>query len=191
VDIAAGERLPLERLLSQSLPRRSLAVLGGMFSFVDARSRAELLPASPELAVVLRLDENPLPDLSLLFDVSGSGGEQRLHLSPGAAAVPFTYTSLSVGAAVPYTWRFDRLSLYAGPRVAALYLQRSFQTEAFSGTQNYFTVSPGVVGGVVWRLNERLELTSQLQMMMTYVVVDGQGQAVGFSGGWAGVGYRF
>jgi hypothetical protein len=43
----------------------------------------------------------------------------------------------------------------------------------------------------VWRLNERLELTSQLQMMMTYVVVDGQGQAVGFSGGWAGVGYRF
>jgi hypothetical protein len=191
VDISAGERLPLERLLSQSLPHRSLAVLGGMFSFVDARSRDELLPASPELAVVLRLDEKPLPDLSLLFDVSGSRGQQSLHLTPGAAAVPFTYTSLSLGAAVPYTWRFERLSLYAGPRVAALYLQRSFQTEAFSGTQSYFTVSPGVVGGAVWRLNERLELTSQLQMMMTYVVVDGQGQAVGFSGGWAGVGYRF
>jgi hypothetical protein len=92
---------------------------------------------------------------------------------------------------VPYTWRWERLSLYAGPRVAALFLQRSFQTEAFTGAQQYFTFSPGVVGGVVWRLNERLELTAQTQLMVTYVVVDGRGQAVGFSGGWAGMGYRF
>lgn len=190
VDISAGERLPLERLLSETFPRRSLALLGGMFSFVDARSRAELLPASPELALVLRLEERPLPDLSLLFDVSGSRGRQELHLVPGSG-VPFTYTSLSLGAAVPYTWKWERLSLYAGPRVAALLLQRSFQTEAFTGAQQYFTVSPGVVGGVVWRLSERLELTSQVQMMVTYVVVDGRGQAVGFTGGWAGMGYRF
>jgi caspase domain-containing protein len=190
VDIAAGERLPLERLLSESVPRRSLALMGGMFSFVDARSRNELLPASPELALVLRLEERPLPDLSLVFDLSGGRGRQQLHLVPGTS-VPFTYTSLSVGAAVPYTWRWERLSLYAGPRVAALFLQRSFQTEAFTGGQQYFTVSPGVVGGVVWRLGERLELSAQTQLMVTYVVVDGQGQAVGFSGGWAGVGYRF
>ena len=190
VDIAAGERLPLERLLAGTFPRRSLALMGGMFSFVDARSRDELLPASPELALVLRLEERPLPDLSLVFDLSGGRGRQSLHLAPGAS-VPFTYTSLSLGAAVPYTWRWERLSLYAGPRVAALYLQRSFQTEAFTGGQHYFTFSPGVVGGVVWRLGERLELAAQTQLMVTYVVVDGQGQAVGFSGGWAGVGYRF
>ncbi|KFA92103.1 caspase family protein [Archangium violaceum] len=190
VDIAAGERLPLERLLSETFPRRSLSVMGGMFSFVDARSRNELLPASPELALVLRLEERPLPDLSLVFDLSGGRGRQHLHLVPGTS-VPFTYTSLSMGAAVPYTWRWERLSLYAGPRVAALFLQRSFQTEAFTGGQQYFTVSPGVVGGVAWRLGERLELSAQTQLMVTYVVVDGQGQAVGFAGGWAGVGYRF
>ena len=92
---------------------------------------------------------------------------------------------------MPYLWRWDRLTLYAGPRVAALYLRRSFDVEAFVGGQHYFTVSPGVVGGVVWRLGDRLELTSQAQVMLTYVVVDGQGQAVGFTGGWAGVGYRF
>ncbi|AKJ02295.1 peptidase C14 caspase catalytic subunit p20 [Archangium gephyra] len=190
VDISVGERLPLERLLSETFPRRSLSLMGGMFSFVDARSRNELLPASPELALVLRLEERPLPDLSLVFDLSGGRGRQNLHLAPGTS-VPFTYTSLSMGAAVPYTWRWEHLSLYAGPRVAALFLQRSFQTEAFTGGQQYFTVSPGVVGGVVWRLGERLELSAQTQLMVTYVVVDGQGQAVGFSGGWAGVGYRF
>ncbi|KFE67157.1 caspase family protein [Hyalangium minutum] len=190
IDMTAGERLPLEELLSDTFPRRSLALVGGVFSFVDGKSRAELLPASPEVAAVLRLEDKPLQDFALLLDVGGIRGQHRLKLAPGSE-VPFGYTRLSVGVGMPYLWRWDRLSLYAGPRVAALYLRRSFQVEAFTGGQNYFTVSPGVVGGMVWRLGDRLELTSQAQVMLTYVVVDGQGQAVGFTGGWAGMGYRF
>jgi hypothetical protein len=190
VEVAPGDRLPLEQLLADTFPRRSLSLVGGMFSFVDRRSRSELLPASPELAVVLRLEDRPLQDWGLLVDVSASQGQRRLQLVPGTE-VPFGYTSLSLGVGMAYLWRWERLSLYAGPRVAALYLRRSFEVEAFVGGQQYFTVSPGVVGGGVWRLGERLELVSQMQLMLTYVVVDGEGQAVGFTGGWAGVGYRF
>jgi hypothetical protein len=190
IDMAAGERLPLEQLLAESFPRRSLSLVGGVFSFVDGKSRSELLPASPEVAMVLRLEDRPLQDFALLLDVGGSRGHHSLQLAPGSE-VPFGYTRLSLGVGMPYLWRWDRLSFYAGPRVAALYLRRSFQVEAFAGGQQYFTVSPGVVGGVVWRLGDRLELTSQAQVMLTYVVVDGQGQAVGFTGGWAGMGYRF
>ncbi|WP_422723977.1 caspase family protein [Hyalangium rubrum] len=190
VEVAQGDRLPLERLLAETFPSRSLSLLGGMFSFVDASSRKELLPASPEVAVALRLEDRPLQDFSLLLDLSGSMGRRNLQLVPGTS-VPFGYTRLSLGVGMPYLWRWERLSLYAGPRVAALYLRRSFDVEAFVGGQQYFTLSPGVVGGVVWRLGERLELTSQMQLMLTYVVVDGQGQAVGFTSGWAGMGYRF
>jgi caspase domain-containing protein len=190
VEVALGQRLPLEDLLAESFPHRSLSLVGGVFSFVDGKSRSELLPASPEVGVVLRLEDRPLKDFGLLLDVSGSRGRRSLELVPGSE-VPFGYTQLSVGVGMPYLWRWDRLSLYAGPRVAALYLRRSFNVEAFMGGQDYFTVSPGVVGGVVLRLSDRLELTSQGQVMLTYVVVDGQGQAVGFTGGWAGVGYRF
>ncbi|WP_414653989.1 caspase family protein [Hyalangium sp.] len=190
VDMAAGERLPLEQLLAEAFPRRSLSLVGGVFSFVDGKSRSELLPASPEVALVLRLEDRPLQDFGLVVDVSGSRGRHTLRLAPGSE-VPFGYTRLSLGVGVPYLWRWDRLSIYAGPRVAALYLRRSFNVEAFVGGQHYFTVSPGVVGGVVWRLGERLELTSQAQVMLSYIVVDGQGQAVGFTGGWAGMGYRF
>lgn len=188
--MAAGERLPLEELLADTFPHRSLSLVGGVFSFVDGKSRQELLPASPELAAVLRLEDQPLKDFALLLDLGGSRGQHTLKLAPGSE-VPFGYTRLSMGVGMPYLWRWDRLTLYAGPRVAALYLRRSFDVEAFVGGQNYFTVSPGVVGGVVWRLGERLELTSQAQVMLTYVVVDGRGQAVGFTGGWAGMGYRF
>lgn len=190
VDMRAGERLPLEELLAEAFPQRSLALVGGMFSFTDARSRAELLPAAPQLAVVLRLEDKPMRNWGLLLDVSASTGRTSLSLVPGSQT-PFGYTTFSVGAAMPYMWRWERLTLFAGPRVAALYLGRSFDVDAFVGGQEYLTVSPGVVGGAVVRLGERLELLSQAQLMMTYVVVDGRGQAVGFTGGWAGVGYRF
>nr|WP_305071226.1 caspase family protein [Myxococcus sp. RHSTA-1-4] len=190
VDVGAGERLPLERLLSEAFPRRSLSLLGGMFTFADARSRNELLPRAPEVALSLRLEDRPLQDFGLLFDVGFSTGRQALVIAPGSE-VPFSYTTFTAGAALPYLWRWERFTLFAGPRVAALYLGRSFDVEAFAGGQSFFTVSPGVVGGLVWRVGERLELMSQAQLMLTYVVVDGQGQAVGFTGGWAGVGYRF
>jgi hypothetical protein len=43
----------------------------------------------------------------------------------------------------------------------------------------------------VFLLTDRLELSAQANLMLTYVVVDKSGQALGFTGGWAGVGYRF
>jgi hypothetical protein len=158
---------------------------------VDRKSRAELLPASPQLGLAFRWDHAPLEDFSLLADVSMGAGSRSLQLVPGSAAIPFSFRTLTLGVAMPYTWRWERLSLFAGPRVAALSLQRSFQLEAFQGAQHYFTLSPGVVGGAVWRLTQRLELSTQAHLMVTYVMTDGQAQAVGFTGGWAGVGYRF
>lgn len=190
LEVGAGQRLALEQLLAEAFPHRTISLVGGMFSFVDGKSRNELLPASPEVGVVLRLEDQPLQNFGLLLDVSGSHGRRSLELVPGSQ-VPFAYTRFAAGASMPYLWRWDRLMLFGGPRVAALYLGRSFDVEAYAGSQQYFTVSPGVVGGVVWRLTDRLELTSQAQMMLTYVVVDGRGQAVGFTGGQAGMGYRF
>ncbi|MBZ4398879.1 caspase family protein [Myxococcus sp. MISCRS1] len=190
VEVGDGERLPLEQLLSEAFPRRSLSLLGGMFTFADARSRGELLPMAPEVAVSLRLEDRPLRDFGLLFDVSFSTGRRSLRLLP-EDTVPFRYTTFSAGVALPYLWRWERLTLFAGPRVATLYLGRSFDVETYAAGQSFFTVSPGVVGGVVLRVGERLELVGQAQLMLTYVVLDGKGQAVGFTGGWAGVGYRF
>ena len=81
--------------------------------------------------------------------------------------------------------------MFLGPRVAGLWLRRSFDLSAYRGNQDYFTVSPGVMGGALVMLTERLELSAQANMMLTYVVVDGVGQALGFTSGWAGLGYRF
>jgi hypothetical protein len=138
----------------------------------------------------LRLDEVPLPRLSVLFDVEGSGGHQSLELQPGNS-VPFAYATFTAGTAVAYAIRWRRLGFFLGPRVAALWVHRSFDLSAYQGVQDYLTFSPGLMGCAVLLLTDRLELSVQANLMLTYVVVDKSGQAVGSSGGWAGVGYRF
>lgn len=190
VDVEAGERVDLDALLTRSRPWRSLSLLGGGAGFVDQRSRNEVAPASSGVALALRYDDTPLPRLQLVADLSLGGGKAELHLG-GGNPVPFTYTQVTVGAAVPYTWRFGRFTLGLGPRVAALYVGRSFSLEQYQRAQQYLSVSPGVYGGAAFGISERLELSVQTQLMLTYAVVDGVGQAMGFAGGFAGVGYRF
>ncbi|MHB8879431.1 MAG: caspase family protein [Myxococcaceae bacterium] len=190
VDVEAGERLELEGLLARSAGWRAVSLVAGASGFLDARSRAEVLPAVPVLAVSLRLDGLISGRISLELDLAVSAGAGALSLAPGGA-VPFRYSSVEVGAAAPLSWRLGRVTLLAGPRVAGLWLSRSFELEAYRAGQSYLTVSPGLMGGAAVSLSERWELSAQGNLMMTYVVIDGAGQALGFAGGWAGAGYRF
>jgi hypothetical protein len=190
VEVLAGERVDIETLVARSAGWRSLSLLGGAIGFLDAKSQAELLPTAPVVGASLRLDGVISGRISLQLDVAGSTGTQVLKLPPGGP-VPFRYSSIEVGVSAPFGWRVGKFSLFVGPRVAALWLSRSFELEAYSGGQSYFTMSPGVMGGLAYSLTERWELSAQGNLMVTYVVVDGAGQALGFGGGWAGAGYRF
>lgn len=190
VNVGVGERLDLEELVEKKRPSRSVSLVGGGFGFLDAKSRDELLPLAMGLGLSLRFDGWLLPRLGLAIDLMASSGSQSLKLSE-TNVVPFTYRSLDVGVSFPYRWQFRQLSLFAGPRVAALWLQRSFQLDAYQGAQSYLTVSPGAVVGAALLLTERLELSAQANITYTWVVVDGSGTGVGFAGGWAGLGYRF
>ncbi|MBI3185282.1 MAG: caspase family protein [Myxococcales bacterium] len=190
VEVAAGERVELEELLTRATPWRSLSLVGGVMGFVDSKSRAELLPEAPSGGVALRLDGFPSARLSLQLDLALSAGRQSLRLS-ALEPLPFGYRMVQLGASVPYSWRLGRLSFLAGPRVAGLWLSRSFELEAYHAGQSYLTVSPGLMAGAAYGLSERWELSAQMQLMLTYVVVDGAGQGLGFAGGWAGAGYRF
>jgi uncharacterized caspase-like protein len=190
VSLDPGARLELEALLRSASPRRTLFLTGGAFGFADRTSRREILPTSVLAGLSLRWDDVPLNDFSLWLDVGASAGAQRLHLDPGGE-IPFRFVHLNAGVGTPYARRFGRFRLFGGPRVAGVWIRRSFRLQAFTGSDAYFTVSPGLMGGMSWALSDWLELSAQGNLMLTYVVVDGRGQAIGFAGGWAGVGYRF
>jgi hypothetical protein len=191
VHLEAGERLDVDGLLTKREPWLTASLLGGAFGFVDAASRAQLLPAAPTAGASVRFDRVGFAPLSVELDVSGWGGTESVQPTPGAPPVPFRFATVLVGAAGLLRWEGGRVSLWAGPRVAGLWVQRSFSLEAYSGNQSAFSVTPGLLAGGAVRLLERWEVSLNLQTMLTVLTVDGATRVLGFAGGWVAVGYRF
>lgn len=190
LEVSAGDKVDLDLLVARGSLRRTILLVAGAVGFVDPKSRTEVLPAALTAGFAFRWADVPLPKLSLAMDLSASTGNGRVSLDAGSPA-PFRFRLVSAGVTVPYEWAFGRISLLAGPRVAALWVQRSFQLDVYQKDQDYLTLVPGLTGGLVYRLGRQFELAAQAQTLLTYFVVDGRGQALGSVGGWLGAGYRF
>lgn len=189
VALEVGQRLDLEELVARREPDTAVSLLAGGFAFIDDKSRAEVLPGGPTLGASVRFERLLGSRLSAEVDGSGFAGVSALSL--GGAPVPFTWASVQVGGSVGWTWRWRFLSAWAGPRVAGLWVQRSFSLPAFAGRQAAFSLMPGAwLGGAV-HLGRRWELSLNLQPMLTVLTVDGAMRPMGFVSGWASVGYRF
>lgn len=190
VEVGRGARLSLDSLAERPPPASgAIALGGGAFGFIDRQSREQLLPASGAGAVSLRLDRVLGDDFSLFADVMGAGGRAQLQL--GGSPVDFGYRAVLAGGALARAWRLGSISLFTGPRMAALWLGRSFNLALYQGSQDYLTLAPGWVGAASWRVWGRLELQLQLSLMATYVRVDGAGSVLGHAGATAGAGWAF
>jgi hypothetical protein len=75
--------------------------------------------------------------------------------------------------------------------VAVLLVSRSFSLDAYQGLQTAWNFSPGVLAGAAWRLTSRWEVSVNVETMLSVLNVDGKAQLLGFTGAFAGVGYRF
>jgi hypothetical protein len=186
-----GERLDVSTLARKQDPFLAVSAIGGAFGFVDQVSRNELLPIAPAVGVAVRFERVLLDRLSVDLDLSGFAGQGTLTLAPQSPGVPFGWSAFSGGAAVTWQWDWRWVSMWVGPRVAALWVQRSFAVDALNGTQSVFTVTPGLLLGGAIHFTPRWELSLGLQGSLVLMVVDGNTRTLGFAGGWAGLGYRF
>jgi Caspase domain len=191
VVLESGQRIDLDGLSRAKEAKVSLAATAGVFGFLDAVSQQELLPMAPAVGVSVRFERVLFGRISLEVDLSGFGGQGGLNLAPQSPQVPFGWSSFLGGVSLAYAWDWRWVSLFAGPRVAGLWVQRSFSLERYSATQSAFSLTPGVyVGGAV-HLSPHWEVSLGVQVMLAVVSVDWVTKALGFTGGWAGVGYRF
>ena len=189
VTLEAGQRLDLEDLVTRKEPAVSLSALFGGFGFFDEKSRNEVLPGGATLGAALRVDRLFGGRFALEVDVGGLGGQTTLDL--GSAPVPVSWTSVQGGVSLGWTFRWRFLSVYVGPRVAGLWVQRSFSVATYSGRQAAFTLMPGAwLGGAV-ALGKRWEVSAHLQPTLSVLTVDGTLRAMGFVSGWAAVGFKF
>ncbi|HZA13692.1 MAG TPA: caspase family protein [Myxococcaceae bacterium] len=191
VEIALGQRMDLEALIEASEPRRTVFLTGGGFTFLDARSRREILPAAATAGLSMRWDGLPWRGVSVWTDLAASGGKSSLDLGAEAGAVRFSFAQATAGVAGTYSWRSGRFRLFGGPRVEGHWLRRSFQLPAVSAIDGSFAVAPGVTIGMSWMVNDWFELSARGNAAWSRLRVDGQDRATGMASGWVAAGYRF
>nr|BDT37369.1 caspase family protein [Myxococcus sp. MH1] len=193
VVLRPGERRALDSMLREQAegPRRTVSLDMGVLGFLDARSRREVLPRTLMAGAGLRWHGLLLEErLDVGVDLAVGQGRQALQLELGGA-VPVRHRAVMLGLTVGPSWEWGRLGVSTGPRVAALWMERSFQLDLLKQDERYFTVWPGWMAGVSWKLGARWVLEAKGQLLWAYVPVDGRTRAVGFGGLWLSGGYRF
>jgi hypothetical protein len=192
VRLGEGERVDLEHLVERSPGRLELAPEAGGISFLDARSRRDVLGSVPAFGAAVAYDDWPRQGMSLRMDLARSSGSSRIQQGPRMA--DFHYTAFTAGASLP--WRvtpasFGGASLLAGPRLSALWLDRRFELALPPPGQSRFTLSPGVLLGASMPLGKHVSLGAELHLDFTVVRVDGENRSSGLGEVLLGAAYRF
>lgn len=184
--VGEGDRIELDALLRRTEPRRSVTLTGGAFGFADAASRAALLPAVATAGLAFRYERLFDAPLAVQLGLAGSFGSHTLIEN-----APFRYQLITGSVGLDYLWQRGWVQVFAGPEVAALWLNRSFALESYVGAQNVVTVMPGLSMGLAFLFLEHFELSARARVMLGVMSVDGQSRALGFFSAFAGAGYRF
>lgn len=190
VELAPGERLALEKLAHPDPLSRAVYLTGTGLSFLDARSRSEVLPPGMLAGVTLRVDRVLTERLSLWVDVGAFRSSAALNLERGGR-VPFVATRVRGAAAIAYTGELGRARLFTGPRVAVLWLNRSFDLKLLQSDERFVTATPGWMMGASVRLTQRVELAAVASVMPTLITVNSRSQLLGLAELMVGLGYAF
>jgi hypothetical protein len=190
--VGAGERVDVEHLVARGVGRWEVAPRVGVLSFLDGRSRRDVMGPVPAFGAALLYGDWPRPGMALRLDLATSFGSSRIQQGPYEA--PFRYSAVSAGVALP--WRFSpawlgRASLLAGPRLSALWLDRRFDLALARPGQSWFTFTPGLLLGTSVPVGRRFTLGAELHLDFAVVRVDGQNRSSGVGELLLGGGYRF
>lgn len=192
VRLSPGQRLDVAALIARGERPWEVAPRVALLSFLDARSRREVLGPVPGWGVTLTRRAWPSPDLALRLDLTTSAGRSRVRLPAGTAA--FDYSALTAGVSLP--WRIagggpGRPALVAGPRLSALWLARRFDLALAPPGQTYFTFTPGVLAGATLPIGRRVTAGAELHLDWTILQVDSESRSSGLLELLVGAGYRF
>jgi hypothetical protein len=138
-----------------SVSRWSVGVGGGFQSVFDAPTRETLFPPTGLVGAELQLRDFFRRDWVWGLDAAAGGASGAVPLSGGAA--PFRFTELSLATSLVVEWPHRLFTPFVGGRLALLLMTRRFDEDAFPA-QYFSTLSPGLVGGVGWRLSRSFGL---------------------------------
>jgi hypothetical protein len=106
----------------------------------------------------------------------------------GGATVPFQFALAGGGIGLWKEWGRGALGASAGVRVGFTYLARSFDTKDALPQQHFFTVTPGLLGAVQWRITHKVSAVARARVAWLFYNVD-ENRSLGFAEGLLGVEY--
>jgi hypothetical protein len=148
----------------------TLGLTGGYHSFFDTPTRENLFLSTPLLGLEVGLHHYFREDWRWDFDLSLGARRATLEL-PTLSGPRYRYSLLTVGTSLVAEWPLGRVSPFAGARLAYLVMGRDFE-DASLPDQFYAVLTPGLVGGVRWRMSERFELTGRARVHYLLYNVD-------------------
>jgi hypothetical protein len=194
VDLGPGERLDVEGLEARTQGAWEIAPRFAVMSFLDNRSRNDVLGPVFGAGATLVARDWPSHRLNLRVDAVGTTGSGSLSASTpvGPTAAAYGYTAVTAGVALP--WRFsltesEGLQLLLGPRLSMIYLSKAYQLDLMP-SQSYLTLTPGLLTGISWQFG-KFTLGAEAQVDFMLVRIDGQNRSTGFGEFLLGGGYRF
>lgn len=150
----------------------TLGLTGGYHSFFDAPTRENLFLSTPLLGLEVGLHHYFRENWRWDFDLSLGARQATLEL-PTLSGPRYRYSLLSVGTSLVAEWPLGPVSPFVGARLAYLLTGRDFE-DASLPDQFYAVLTPGLVGGVRWRMSERFELTGRGRVHYLLYNVDAQ-----------------
>jgi hypothetical protein len=189
VDDARMDRVPLDRDPQKGFAGRNVAVLagGGQQRFFSRAARDGLFPPATLAGVELVVRDDLGHGLAWGMDFAFGGGRGELRL-PDVDPIPVRFSEVAGGASLWRDFRFGRLTLSSGVRVAFTWLNRTFDAEEGLPDQYFFTVTPGLTGAASWRFTRRLSAVARARVSYLFYNVD-EDRSLGFAEGLLGVEY--
>jgi hypothetical protein len=153
-------------------PTYSIGLAGTFQSFFDAPTRDGLFPPASMLGAELHVRDFFRKGWVLGADLA-AGGTRSVLFRPGGVALPFRFGELALGASLFTEWSFldDRLSPFLGARLAFLFMSRTFDDLGIP-KQSFSTFSPGMVGGVRFRISDNFSALARLRLHYLLYNVD-------------------
>jgi hypothetical protein len=185
IDVARGELVTLEENTLHDAPFSADPVKGGR---VDLTSRwsmgagigyqavfaapdgASLFPPTALIDVDLALRDFLRRDWVLGLDLAG-GSTNAVAALPAVNA-PFHFTEASLAASLSVEWPHRWFTPFVGGRLALLVMSRRFDEGQFPD-QFFSTLSPGLVGGIAFRLSKSTSVLARGRLHYLLYNVDG------------------
>jgi len=188
VHLRPGDRLAVEDLVARRQKNWHVCAFGGYQWFLDDTTRTGMVAPTPLFALSFSRMDFPLDDLECGLDLSLGGGDQGIEV--GGLEARQGLLEVAYGIRLLYRFTLGPVVLLAGPRLSGVHVHRN-GLGPNNARQEFFNVSPGLVGGVRWHLWDSLSLELEARIHFFSVHTEREQRDLSYLDLFGGLGWSF